>query len=90
MTITNVNFDDGSIEKQIRKMLAVRDEMKKSVQAEGLHDAAVFSVDSRESMLKKADSVGVLSTQNEDIRSLREMITYGVKVWQPMPSMRKI
>jgi len=30
-------------------------------------------------MLKKADSVGVLSTQNEDIRSLREMITYGVK-----------
>jgi len=79
MTITNVNFDDGSIEKQIRKMLAVRDEMKKSVQAEGLHDAAVFSVDSRESMLKKADSVGVLSTQNEDIRSLREMITYGVK-----------
>jgi len=28
MTITNVNFDDGSIEKQIRKMLAVRDEMK--------------------------------------------------------------
>jgi len=53
MTITNVNFDDGSIEKQIRKMLAVRDEMKKSVQAEGLHDAAVFSVDSRESMLKK-------------------------------------
>lgn len=79
MTITNVNFDDGSIEKQIRKMLAVRDERKKSVQAEGLHDAAVFSVDSRESMLKKADSVGVLSTQNEDIRSLREMITYGVK-----------
>ncbi|GAE88849.1 hydroxylamine reductase [Acetivibrio straminisolvens] len=79
MTITNANFDDVSIEKQIRKMLAVRDEMKKSVPAEGLHDATVFSVDSRESMLKKADSVGILSTENEDVRSLREMITYGVK-----------
>ncbi|RXE59093.1 hydroxylamine reductase [Acetivibrio mesophilus] len=79
MTITNANFDDGSIEKQIRKMLAIRDEMKKSIQTASLHDAAVFSVDTRESMLEKADSVSILATQNEDVRSLREMITYGVK-----------
>jgi hydroxylamine reductase len=38
-----------------------------------------FSVDSRESMLEKAASVGVLSTENEDVRSLRELITYGLK-----------
>jgi len=79
MTITNANFDDGHIEEQIRKMIALRDELKNSVHADGLHDAAVFTVESRESMLEKAASVGVLSTGNEDIRSLREMIVYGVK-----------
>ena len=79
MTITNANFDDGSIEKQIQKMLALRDELKDSVTAQDLHDAATFLVNSRESMLAKADSVGVLATVNEDVRSLRQMITYGLK-----------
>ena len=79
MTITNANFDADSIERQIKKVLSLRDELAKSVSAEGLHDAAVFQVDSRESMLEKAASVGVLSTENEDVRSLRELITYGLK-----------
>jgi len=79
MTITNANFDADSIEKQIRKMLAIRDGIKKSVTVGDLHDAATFIVGSRESMLEKADSAGVLSTKDEDVRSLREMITYGVK-----------
>jgi len=79
MTITNANFDDGSVEKQIMKMLSIRDELKKSVTAGGLHDASTFTVDSRVSMLEKAASIGVLSTANEDVRSLREMITYGLK-----------
>ena len=79
MTITNVNFDDGALEKQIRKMLAHRDELKKSVSVGELHDAATYSVDNRESMLAKAASVGVLATANEDVRSLRELITYGIK-----------
>jgi hydroxylamine reductase len=78
-TITNANFDDGSIEKQIMKMVAIRDELRKSVTAGNLHDAASFTVDSRESMLEKAAAVGVLATVNEDVRSLREMITYGLK-----------
>lgn len=79
MTITNANFDDGSLEKHITKMLALRDELRESSGAEGLHDAASYKVDSRESMLEKAASVGVLATENEDVRSLREMITYGLK-----------
>ncbi|MDD3704972.1 MAG: hydroxylamine reductase [Clostridiaceae bacterium] len=79
MTITNANFDDGSIEKQIKKMLSIRDALAKSVSAKNLHDAATFAVDSRESMLKKAASVGIMSVLNEDVRSLREMITYGLK-----------
>ena len=79
MTITNANFDDGSIEKQIMKMIAARDKLRNSVASTGLHDAATFTVSSRESMLEKAATVGVLSTTNEDVRSLREMITYGLK-----------
>ncbi|HHU63708.1 MAG TPA: hydroxylamine reductase [Clostridiales bacterium] len=79
MTITNANFDDQAIERQIRKMIAVRDRLRESVDIKSLHDAATFTVDSRDSMLKKASSVGVLATENEDIRSLREMITYGLK-----------
>ncbi|NLV36158.1 MAG: hydroxylamine reductase [Clostridiaceae bacterium] len=79
MTITNANFDDGSIEKQIMRMIAVRDELRNSVACVSLHDSATFTVNSRESMLEKAATVGVLSTENEDVRSLREMITYGLK-----------
>jgi hydroxylamine reductase len=79
MTITNANFDDGAIEKQITKMIAIRDELRKSVNVEKLHDAATFTVNSRASMLEKAAFVGVLTTENEDVRSLREMITYGLK-----------
>nr|HPR24617.1 hydroxylamine reductase [Bacillota bacterium] len=79
MTITNANFDDGSIETQIKKMIALRDELQKPAEPDCLHDAALFNVKSRESMLEKADSIGVLATENEDVRSLREMITYGLK-----------
>ncbi|MDF2838924.1 MAG: hybrid cluster protein, partial [Evtepia sp.] len=79
ITITNANFDDVSIEKQIRKMLVIRDDLKKEISVENLHDAATFIVDSRESMMQKANSIGVLATENEDVRSLREMIIYGLK-----------
>jgi hydroxylamine reductase len=79
MTITNANFDDESIEVQIKKMINLRNELKKAVNVVDLHDAAIFAVDTRESMLEKSASVGILATENEDVRSLREMITYGLK-----------
>ncbi len=79
MTITNANFDDSSLEKQIKKMIAIRDGLRCSVNLEDLHDAATFTVSLRDSMLEKAATVGVLATENEDIRSLREMIIYGLK-----------
>ena len=79
ITITNANFDDDAIEKQIRKMLAMRDELRARISVDNLHDCATFEVSDRESMLEKATAVGILSTENEDIRSLREMITYGIK-----------
>jgi len=79
MTITNANFDADHIEGQIKKMITLRDKLKKSVGMNTSHDATTFTVGSRESMLEKAVSVGVLSTENEDVRSLREMIVYGLK-----------
>jgi len=80
MTITNANFDDGSIEAQIKKMIGMRNDLRNAAgPVSGLHDAATFEVGDRASMLEKAAAVGVLATLNEDVRSLREMITYGVK-----------
>ena len=60
-------------------MLTTRDALKQSVSEDQLHDAALFAISTRESMLEKAAGIGVLRTKDEDIRSLREMITYGLK-----------
>lgn len=79
MTITNANFDDGALEAQIRKVHALRDELRAKSGVADLPDAATFTAGDRDSMLEKAAGVGVLRTENEDIRSLREMITYGLK-----------
>jgi len=78
MTITNANFDDAAIEKQIKKVLGLRDELAAKVSA-SWGDAATFQVGAREDMLAKAAAVGVLSTDNEDVRSLRELVIYGLK-----------
>ena len=79
MTITNANFDEAAFEKEIKKMLALRNELRAKVPADSWHDAATFEVLTKAAMLEKASSVGVLATENEDVRSLRELITYGVK-----------
>jgi len=79
MTITNANFDEAAFEKQINKMLALRNTLRARVTGQFLHDAATFEVNSKAAMLEKAVSVGVLSTKNEDVRSLRELILYGLK-----------
>ncbi len=79
MTITNANYDEDAIQSQILKMLSYRDELKDNISFTGGSDAANFSVTDRNSMLEKALSVGVLAMDNEDIRSLKQMITYGLK-----------
>ncbi|WP_304509462.1 hydroxylamine reductase [Anaerotignum sp.] len=79
ITITNANFDDNAIEREIIKTIGLRNELKGQVSNITFGDAAEFEVTDRASMLEKASKVGVLSTENEDIRSLREMIIYGLK-----------
>ncbi len=78
-TITNANFDDASIEAQINAMIVMRDGIIKAYPANNLHDAATFTVDSKQSMLEKAAQIGVLSTTDPDIRSLRQTILNGLK-----------
>ncbi len=77
-TITNANFDEEAIKRQIRKNIEIRDALAKKVVA-NLHDAATFTVTTDAEMEAKAQVCGVLATENEDVRSLRELITYGMK-----------
>ncbi|MEI3363798.1 MAG: hydroxylamine reductase [Oscillospiraceae bacterium] len=77
-TITNANFDKEAIEARIRDTLAVKEKLRARVEhREQLPLAALW--DGTGSWEAKAAQVGVLSTENEDIRSLRELITYGLK-----------
>lgn len=79
-TITNVNFDSDRIIALIRETLALRDELTAS---SGLSltspDAAVWFSDNEDEFRLKAVSVGILSTENEDIRSLRSLLIFGMK-----------
>ncbi|OQY44680.1 MAG: hydroxylamine reductase [Anaerolineaceae bacterium 4572_78] len=79
-TITNVNFDDDSLMNIIKQGLTLRDEIKNKYNVKGdLHDSAVWNVETKDEFLKKAETIGVLSTENEDVRSLRELLIYGLK-----------
>lgn len=79
ITITNANFDEAAIENQINKMIGIRNELARKVNISNPHDSVTFEVSNREEMLEKAKNVGVLSTENEDVRSLRELNIYGLK-----------
>ena len=79
MTITNANFDGDALEAQIYKLLDLRDDLLARTNIENPHDAAVFTVRSLDEMLAKAETVGVLATEDEDIRSLRSLVTLGLK-----------
>ena len=77
-TITNANFDKKAIEDRICATLQTRAELLVRVKDPGsLPEAALW--DGTGDWEAKAKTVGVLSTENEDIRSLRELITYGLK-----------
>lgn len=78
-TITNANFDKDVIVERIKTTLTVKENLLKEVSDKSaLPSAALWSANESEFMAK-AVTVGVLATENEDIRSLRELITYGLK-----------
>lgn len=79
-TITNVSFDDDRLVEIIKQGLALRDEIKNKYNVVGdMHDCATWSAETKDEFLRKAETVGVLATENEDVRSLRELLIYGLK-----------
>ena len=77
-TITNANFDKESIEARIRATLTEKEVLLAQITDPSvLPEAAKWTGSGN--WEEKAQTVGVLSTKNEDIRSLRELITYGLK-----------
>ena len=79
-TITNANFNDEIITERITKTLAYKQELLQELNdTTKLSPIALWTTDDTSSYLAKGTQVGVLSTENEDIRSLRELITYGLK-----------
>ena len=86
MTITNANFDAQRFEARIKEALQVRSEVKAAVEAKlgkatdgALPEAASWSADAVSEFYAKAPQVGVLATENDDVRSLRELLVYGMK-----------
>ncbi len=84
MTITNANFDDNRFYAQIDAALKLRDDLKAKLAAAGvnvasLSEATTWKPAAKADYLAKAEKVGVLATENEDVRSLRELLIYGLK-----------
>jgi len=86
MTITNANFDKDRFFDKIKEAMKMRDDIKttlieKGVDLKELKDPESFTVNSNDDIIFKSVSkeVGVLATENEDVRSLRELIIYGLK-----------
>lgn len=88
-TITNANWDDARFEAMISEGLARRDKLRNAFLAvykakngkdfsEPLPEAATWTGDST-AFAEKAKSVGILATENEDVRSLRELLIIGLK-----------
>ena len=89
ITITNANFDDAAILDEIKAGLKLREELKALATDEEKKEAEKYGADlvnwyyeSDEDLIKFSENqsvVGVLRTENEDVRSLRELIMYGLK-----------
>jgi len=79
-TITNANFDEDRIVALIKKAITLRDELKANISGDELGDAVTWTADTKDDFLKKSVDVSPLSySDNEDIRSLKSLLLYGLK-----------
>lgn len=78
-TITNANFDKDVIVERIKTTLKVKENLLKEVSDKSALPSTSLWNGNESEFAAKAATVGVLATENEDIRSLRELITYGLK-----------
>lgn len=85
-TITNANFDIIALKNKVKEGLKLKKELinlmiseKLISEISNLDQSVIWDAENEEELLQKSHTIGVLSTENEDIRSLRELILYGVK-----------
>lgn len=82
-TITNANFDEEEFVSRIKQSLQYREELKQRIVSYQIplieHDVISFSVATKEEMIAKALKIVIHQTQDEDIRSIRELILFGLK-----------
>ena len=81
-TITNVNFNDEDLVNWINRAQAVKKKLFDSIKdkiGSDLHDCATWFSNDSSQFDTKAAAVGILSTENEDVRSLRELLVIGLK-----------
>ena len=79
-TITNANFDDEIFYNRVFVTLSIKEKLLNELKnKENLSNAALYNGKTREELDEKSRVVGVLATKDEDIRSLRELIIYGLK-----------
>lgn len=79
-TITNANFDEKAFDKIIIDTIELKERLLNNIKnKENLFEAALYNEKDLEKIYLKATEVGVLATENEDIRSLRELTVYGIK-----------
>ncbi len=85
ITITNANFDDNKITSKILEGIDVRDSLKKLLEKKGIELSANLPENVRwtpknnETIISMSKLVSILNEKDEDIRSLKELLTYGVK-----------
>lgn len=80
ITITNANFDAHKISEQIEKGIDIQKELKELTKsAEEAPECATWRSSNREELYAKSETVGILNEKNEDIRSLKELLIYGMK-----------
>ncbi len=81
-TITNANFNDADLIQWIKNAQAVKKELFDNVKdkiGSDLHESATWYSDNEDEYAAKAETVGILATENEDVRSLRELLIIGLK-----------
>lgn len=80
MTITNANFSDAKIIQAIDETIDLKEDLLKDLDhKENLAEPSLFKTKDKAIYLEKGSEVGVLSSKDQDLRSLRELMTYGLK-----------
>lgn len=78
-TITNTNFNKQYFKKMMPKAIQIRDDLQEKVNGDTSFDALQWHPKNDEDINKKASEIGILAETNENIRSLKELLTYGMK-----------